>query len=102
MLGRALFAFVWLLIGAGLLLPAFQASVTAPTLPAVELSRAASKVVAAECVGCKEVQVKPSFCAHATAGTPAHPDHPANTTVRLLIWSTPIEVRPMPPRLPSV
>jgi hypothetical protein len=100
MLGRALFAFVWLLIGAGLLLPAFQASVTAPSLPAAGVSQAASDVVTAGCVGCKTVAS--SLCAHAMVGISADPDHAANTTLRLLIWSVPIEVRPMPPRLPSI
>ena len=46
MIGRALFAFVWLLIGAGLLLPAYRAPVPAPAVPFV--ARMASNVAEAK------------------------------------------------------
>jgi hypothetical protein len=52
MLGRALFAFVWLIIAAGLLLPLFPAEVAAPGLSNARVTAALADAMAPGCERC--------------------------------------------------
>jgi hypothetical protein len=100
MIGRALFAFVWLLIGAGLLLPAYRAPVPAPSLPAV--ARMASDVAAADVGGASPACPPGCRCAYLVVATPDDADLFVRMGVALLVWTAPAEAKPMTSRLPSI
>lgn len=106
MFGRALFAFVWLLIGAGLLLPAYKAPFPTPDLTTFAVADAAPDRVVQACVGCRDLEdaspvCPPGYsCAYLVVAAPADADVSLRMTVRLLVW--PVEARPMTSRLPSI
>jgi hypothetical protein len=108
MFGRALFGFVWLLIGAGLLLPAYRAPVPTPGLTTLDVADAGSEPVTAACAGCRDAEDASPICppgcscAYVVVATPAGPDLAVRVTLKLLVWARPVEVRPMPPRIPSI
>jgi hypothetical protein len=100
MIGRALFAFVWLLIGAGLLLPAYRAPVPAPAVPFV--ARMASNVAAADVEGASPACPPACSCAYLVVAAPDDADLFVRVSVGWLIWAAPAEAKPMTSRLPSI
>jgi hypothetical protein len=95
MVGRALFAFIWLLIGVGLLLPAYRAPVT---LPAV--SRIATDMAAVDVDGALACPPECS-CAYLVVAAAGDARLTAHMTVGLLVWPAP-QAKPMTSRLPAI
>jgi hypothetical protein len=62
MLGRALFAFVWLIIAAGLLLPLFPAEVAAPGLADARIAATLAEAVDPGCERCAVADADAGAC----------------------------------------
>ena len=111
MLGLTLFALVWLIIAAGLLLPLYPADEEAAGLIAVGGVEPASGVVAASCEGCEPAASvdgcgKSCPCQHPLPAAPAAPGACLSSTVYLVVQHPPAgrphEPRPQPPKLPTI
>jgi hypothetical protein len=111
MLGRALFALVWLIIAAGLLLPLYPADEEAAGLIAAGGVQPAAGIVAASCEGCEPAASVDDCgtscpCQHPLPAASAAPGACLSSTVYLVVQPLPPgrsgEPRPHPPKLPAI
>ena len=110
MLGRALFALVWLIIAAGLLLPLYPADEEAAGLIAAGGVEPVAGIVAASCEGCGPAESVDDCgtscpCQHPLPAASAAPACLAATVylvVQPLPAGRPHEPWPQPPKLPAI
>ena len=73
MLGRALFALVWLIIAAGLLLPLYPSDVSAPGSASGEVAAVLADVMSAGCGPCPAAAAGGASCGHNGGGVTSAP-----------------------------
>ena len=111
MLGRALFALVWLIIAAGVLLPLYPAHEEAAGLILAGGMEPVAGAVAASCEGCEpaaSIDGCGTFCPcqHPLPAASLTPGACLSSTVYLVVQPLPAgrlhEPRPQPPKLPAI
>jgi len=109
MIGRALFALVWLIIAAGLLLPLYPADVSAPGSSVGEVAALLADTIDAGCGPCPAAAAGGEACARSGGGWAAAPaalKACSRLTLHLVVQPGPADraaepARPLP-RLPEV
>jgi hypothetical protein len=110
MLGRALFALVWLIIAAGVLLPLYPADVPAPGPAGGEVAAALADVMDTGCGPCAPDAASGANCGRKTGGgiaaAPAALAACSRLKIHLVVQPEPPDRAPEPaaplPRLPEV
>ena len=110
MLGRGLFALVWLIIAAGLLLPLYPADVSAPGSAGGEVAAVLADVTEAGCAPCVPAAADGADCGPRTGGgvtaAPAALAACGRLTIHLVVQPEPpdriLEPAAPLPRLPLV
>ena len=109
MLGRALFALVWLIIAAGLLLPLYPSEVSVPASASGAVAAALADVMDAGCGPCPAAATGGPACGRkggGVMGAPAALAGCSRLTIHLVVQPVPAERAAQPaaplPRLPEV
>jgi len=103
MLGRVLFALVWLIIAAGVTLPLYPPDVATPGPPAAATALPVADTMASSCenhvdgADCRSA----CPCAHALPAASAAPERCVRLTVYLVVRPL-FTPQPPPPKLPAI
>jgi hypothetical protein len=112
MFGRALFAFVWLIIAAGLVLPMYPPAVETARSPAMDSMLQTADSASSGCQDCPITDEGPAncrsdcSCGHMLSVAYLVVDPSFAPGIRVIVLPRPIglpsEVQPLPPKLPTI